>query len=95
MTEQNREVLNIAGSIIGIALVGLLGFALWALVYVKVPTENNNTLTLLIGILSANIGMVVGFFFGSSQGSRKAAETLANIASSAQTGSSSSTENTP
>lgn len=79
-----REVLNYAGSLIGLTLVGLLGFSLWALVYVEVPQANNNTLTVLIGILSANIGMVVGFFFGSSQASGKKDDIIATQAKTAQ-----------
>lgn len=79
-----REVLNYAGSAIALLLVGLLGFALWALVYVEVPAANNNTLTVLIGILSANIGLVVGFFFGSSQASGKKDDIIAAQAKTAQ-----------
>lgn len=81
MTDAAREVLNWAGGIIGVALIGLLGFALFALIYVAVPTDNQNALTLLIGILSANVGTVVGFYFGSSATNKKQAETIDKQAS--------------
>ena len=55
----------------------------WALVYVAVPEANNNALTLLIGILSANVGMVVGFFFGSNVSSKKQTETIDTMAKAA------------
>jgi len=85
MTRDPREVLNWAGGFIGVALVLLLGFALYALIYVPVPADNQNALTLLIGILSANVGMVVGFYYGSSATTKKQAETIDTLAKTAQT----------
>lgn len=83
-TKNPRAVLNWAGGIIGVALIGLLGFALYALIYVAVPTDNQNALTLLIGILSANVGMVVGFYFGSSATTKTQADTIDKQASTLQ-----------
>lgn len=80
-----QNILNWAGSIIGLLLIGMLGFALYALIFVKVPAENQNALTLLIGILSANVGMVVGFYFGSSSTDKKKTETIDTLAKTAQT----------
>lgn len=81
----SRLVLNFSGAFIGAALILLLGFALYALVFVRVPAENQNALTLLIGILSANVGMVVGFYFGSSEASKRQVETIDTLAKTAQT----------
>ena len=83
--EQGRHTINRAGAAIGLGLIALLGFALWALIYRQVPSENQNALTLLIGILSANVGMVVGFYFGSSADNKKLAETVNMQAKTAQT----------
>ena len=57
-----REVLNIAGSLIGVAMVALLGFALWALFYLEVPSPNKDVLLVVIGILSTKVGTVIDFF---------------------------------
>lgn len=80
-----REVINLTGGMIGMTLIVLLGFTTYALIYVKVPVENQNALTLLIGILSANVGTVVGFYFGSSSTAKKQAETIDTLAKTAQT----------
>lgn len=79
----HREILNWVGGLIGLSLIAMLGFALYALIYEKVPPENKEALTLLIGILSANVGMVVSFYFGSSSTNRKQAETIDTMAKTA------------
>jgi hypothetical protein len=84
-SSRHREILNWTGGVIGVALIGMLGFALYALIYVRVPAENKEALTLLIGILSANVGLVVGFYFGSSSTAKKQTETIDTLAKTAQT----------
>lgn len=79
-----QESLNIAGSFVAFGLVSILGFVTWALVFVAIPEANENALTLLIGILSANVGMVVGYFFGSSVNNKKQSEAIADMAKTAQ-----------
>lgn len=80
----NREALNIAGAFVGAGLIAILGFVTWALVYVQIPTGNENVFTVLIGILAANVGMVVGFFFGSSATNKKQADTIDKQAATIQ-----------
>lgn len=80
----NRESLNIAGAFVASGLIAILGFVTWALVFAEVPEANQNALTLLIGILSANVGVVVGFFFGSSVTNKKQAETIDKQAATIQ-----------
>jgi hypothetical protein len=80
----NRESLNLAGAFVAAGLIAILGFITWALVFVTVPPDNQNTLTLVIGILSANVGLVVGFFFGSSVTNKKQAETIDKQAATIQ-----------
>lgn len=79
-----QESLNLAGAFVATGLICILGFVTWALVFRTVPTDNQNALTLLIGILSANVGMVVGFYFGSSVTNKKQAETIDKQASTIQ-----------
>jgi hypothetical protein len=81
----DRESLNLAGAFVGVGLICILGFVTWALVFREVPKGNENAFTLLIGILSANVGLVVGFFFGSSVTSKKQTETIDTLAKTAQT----------
>ncbi len=71
-----QDVLNITGAIVAIGLVSILAFVTWALVFITVPEANQNALTLLIGILSANVGAVVGFYYGSSVSAKKQADTI-------------------
>jgi Tfp pilus assembly protein PilN len=75
-----QESLNIAGALIGVLLVGVLAFLAWALVYVRVPAENETAMNVLLGILSTQVGIVVGFYFGSSLGNKKQADTIDKLA---------------
>lgn len=79
-----REALNVAGAFVAFGLIAILAFVTWALVYIRIPDGNENVFTVLIGILSANVGMVVGFFFGSSVTSKKQSETIDTLAKTAQ-----------
>ena len=78
--DRSREALNIAGALVAGCLMAVLGFITWALVYVEVPSTNREALTVLIGILSANVGLVVGFFFGSTVTNKRQAETIDTMA---------------
>ena len=80
---QSRESLNTAGALVAVGLIAILAFMTWALVFAAIPEANQNALTLLIGILSANVGVVVGFFFGSSVTSKKQTETIDTMAKTA------------
>lgn len=80
-----QDSLNIAGGAIGIGVVGILAFVTWALVFRRIPDGNENVLTLLVGILSANVGVIVGFFYGSSVGAKKQSDTIDTLARTAQT----------
>lgn len=82
---QKREALNVAGAFVAAGLICILGFVTWALVFAEVPDANQNALTLLIGILSANVGVVVGFFFGSSVTNKKQTDAIEAMAKTAQT----------
>lgn len=71
-----QESLNIAGALIGVLLVSILAFLAWALVFVTVPAENETAMNVLLGILSTQVGIVVGFYFGSSMASKRQADTI-------------------
>ena len=73
------------GAFVAGGLIAILAFVTWALVFREIPKPNENAFTLLIGILSANVGLVVGFFFGSSVTSKKQSETIDTLAKTAQT----------
>lgn len=84
MKESRQALLNITGGVIGISLVLILAFMAWALVFRAIPDQNESTLNVLLGILSTQVGMVVGFYFGSSVGSKRQAETIDKLADTAK-----------
>lgn len=77
--DMQKEVMNLAGGAIAFCLVGLLGFLAWAFVFRTMPPDNREPMLMLMGILSANVGQVVGFFFGTSYGSQKKSEAITEL----------------
>lgn len=80
----NRMAINLAGAFVAAGLVLILAFVTWSLVFLVIPPENQNNLTLLIGNLMALVGLVVGFFFGSSSENKRQTETIETLASTAK-----------
>lgn len=54
----------------GIAVMILFGAALFALVKFQLPDANNDAIMLLVGGINTLAAMVVGYYFGSSDGSK-------------------------
>lgn len=73
------RALNLAGAAVACSLMTVMAFLTWALVYREVPAANREALTVLIGILSANVSLVVGFYFGSSVSNKAKDHTVANL----------------
>lgn len=85
-----QDILNWFGGGVAMGLVIVLGFVTFALIYEEVPTNNQNALLVLIGILSTNITQVINFFFGSSAQTKKQQDTIDTLARTAQSAQSAS-----
>lgn len=83
-SDLGRTALNVAGSLVGGGLIGILAFLTWALVFREIPQGNVTVLNVLLGILSANVGLVVGFFFGSNVANKRQMEITETIAKTAE-----------
>ena len=62
------------------AVLAILAFIAWALVYMPIPSENQNAITVLLGVVAAQVSGVVGYYFGSSAGSKAKDEALVDAA---------------
>lgn len=89
------SAINIAGAAVAVGLVSILAFMTWALVFVTIPSQNKDALGLLIGVLSSNVALVVGFFFGSSASARQQQATIDTLANAAQASTSPATMTIP
>ncbi|MBS0457448.1 MAG: hypothetical protein JSS44_08995 [Proteobacteria bacterium] len=70
---------GITSLIVAVGLVVTLAAITAALIFLRVPDGNEQALLLLIGALTANVGSVVGYFFGSSSSSRNKDDTIASL----------------
>lgn len=70
---------NIASGIFAALLGGILAFMAYALIFQSIPLNNRDALLMLLGIVSANIGQVTSFFFGSSASSRQKDEVISKM----------------
>ena len=64
----------ILGGIIIVGFITILGL----LIFKDIKTANEGLLNIAIGGLMAQVGSIVGYFFGSSHGSRMKSEILEN-----------------
>lgn len=84
--QSQREVLNLAGGLIAVAIVGILMFLCWSLVDHSIPEANENIVYALVGGVMTQVTQIVGFFFGSSQQAKKQSDTIDHLSRSASTG---------
>jgi len=70
---------NIASGVFAALLGGILAFMAYALIFQSIPSNNRDALLMLLGIVSANIGQVTSFFFGSSASSRQKDEVISKM----------------
>lgn len=75
-----QRALNVTGGTIALAMTGLLGATIFALVRLDVPPDNQNALLILIGALTTNVTAIIAFFFGTNQASRAKDATISTMA---------------
>ena len=61
--------------IASIALLGIIG----VLAFITVPKENLNTLTTVVGSVTAAFLTIVGFYFGSNSSSKAKDQAISNL----------------
>lgn len=63
-----------------LAAIIVLGFfaLLYILLYVKVPADNQDILNIVVGALIGSFTAIVGYFFGSSAGSKEKTKLMSN-----------------
>lgn len=84
-TEGRQRLLNIAGGLVAVTVMGNLSFLAWALVFREIPKSNELVLVQFIGNLTGFAGLIVGFYFGSSSTNKKQADTIEAQASTIKT----------
>lgn len=62
--------INPIKTIAALGVIGMTSFMCYALVYVKIPQENREPLLMLLGMISAALGGIIGYYYGSSAGSK-------------------------
>jgi len=75
---------RLAGAAIGVGLIGILGFLTWALVYRVIPESNRDSMTIILGILSMQVGTIVNAHYGRTLAEGKKDEVIAQQASTIQ-----------
>jgi len=74
MRKHVKEILQyVFAALIVICFFGILAL----LLYKKIPAENTETINLALGALLAAFGAVVQYFFGSSAGSQRKTDIIA------------------
>lgn len=72
------DKLTVGAALATVALLGLLA-SIAALLFLKVPPENRDLLNVALMALIGNAGTAFGYFFGSSESSKKKDDTIQNL----------------
>lgn len=67
---------NLTRFVFGLIVLLILAGITIALIYLPIPEGNENALVQLVGTLSTLTGLVIGYYFGSSDGSSKKTDLL-------------------
>lgn len=70
---------DITAGAVALSVLSILAFIAWALVYMPIPQENQNAITVLLGVVAAQVSGVVGYYFGSSASSKAKDDTISNM----------------
>jgi hypothetical protein len=65
--------------LVGLTVMGCFITITLALIYIPIPKENRDSLSILLGIISGGVGSLVGYYFGSSKGSAKKNDIIEKI----------------
>lgn len=75
-----RRDVNRMGVLVALALLGILTFLVYALIYVEVPAANQSALLVVVGIISAATQTLVSWLFGSTSANKQKDSTIATMA---------------
>lgn len=82
-SDSNRKLLNRTGAAVAIILLLLLGASLVALMKFDIPADNHDIMLILITTIGNSVIATVQYFFGSSAGTSRQGEIIAQQASTA------------
>jgi len=77
---RQQDRLNIFGGLIALALIGELYALTIAFVFYKIPTENTSNISQITGAVLLQVGIIIGWFFRTSQEAKKQADTISTMA---------------
>lgn len=71
---------NIGAGLFAMLMGAVLCFMAYALLDRAIPESNRDAILMMLGIVSANVGQITSYFFGSSQSSREKDATINTMA---------------
>jgi hypothetical protein len=77
------QTLNWFGGLIAFLLIVELYGLTYGFMFVKIPTENTSNISQITGAVLLQVGIIIGWFFRSSQEAKKQAETISTMATAA------------
>jgi hypothetical protein len=76
----DSNILNLSGLVVALCLNMALLYSVYMVMHFDLPERNHDNVVFLLGFLTAQVGSIVNFYYGSSSNARKQASTASNLA---------------
>jgi cytoskeletal protein RodZ len=78
--QSQPQTLNWFGGLIAFLLILELYGLTYGFMFIKIPTENTSNISQITGAVLLQVGIIIGWFFRTSQEAKKQAETISTMA---------------
>lgn len=86
MNSPDNKIMNLSGLAVAIVVSGALMFITYVMMSREIPEKNHDLVVFVSGFITAAVGTIINFYFGSSSAARKTgdaasalAQTVANL----------------
>jgi len=84
-TTIDNRIMNFAGLIVALCLTAAFMYVTYTVMRVEIPEKNHDLIVFVLGFLTAQIGTVIAFYYGSSSATRKQSDTASALAQTVAT----------
>jgi hypothetical protein len=79
-TTTDNRVMNVSGLLVALVVSGALMFITYVMMSREIPEKNHDLVVFVSGFITAAVGTIINFYFGSSSATRKQGDAASALA---------------